>query len=366
MREAILVLNAGSSSIKFSVFRDAVPVRGQIGGIGVVPFFEARGLEGKPDIAGVHDHSSALGVLLTWLRQDDAMGCIEAVGHRVVHGGSTFVDPVRVTPEIMDALANLEPLAPHHQPHNVAAMRAVAELWPEVVQVACFDTAFHASMPREAQETGLPRNYTEAGIRRYGFHGLSYTYVVQALPGMTEDGVLPERVIAMHLGNGGSLCAIKNAHSIATTMGYSTTDGIPMATRSGAVDPGALIAVMRRDGLDADGLEDLLYNRAGMLGLSGGLSADMKFLLDSDDPAARQAIDFYCYRITREVGSLASALGGLDALVFTGGIGANSQAIRDNICQRLGWLGVPGKVAVYAFDTDEEAMIARNVRGLII
>ncbi|MBT4890744.1 MAG: acetate/propionate family kinase [Rhodospirillales bacterium] len=362
MSENILVLNAGSSSIKFALFNgtDSETVRGQIGGIGSGAFFEASGITGKPDISNVSDHTSALKNLFGWIAGKD----IKAVGHRVVHGGGDFVDPVCVTGEIITALAALEPLAPHHQPHNVAAMRAVAGLWPDVVQIACFDTAFHASMPPEAQETGLPRDYTEAGIRRYGFHGLSYTYVVQALPAMTEDGKLPPRVIALHLGNGGSLCAIKNGRSIATSMGYSTADGIPMATRSGAVDPGALIAVMRRDGLDADGLEDLLYNQSGVLGMSGGLSADMKTLVESPDPQAKQAVDFYCYRLAREVGSLASALGGLDAMVFTGGIGANSSVIRENVCKRLAWLGV-GEGNTYAYDTDEEAVIAGFVRDFL-
>ncbi len=389
---ATLVLNAGSSSIKFAVFvlRDGdvdpqAVIRGQVGGIGHEPFFQGHDESGAELSSGgfeadAKDHATALAGLLAWLDARADLPPIDGVGHRVVHGGTDFTEPLIVTDVVLGALDSLSTLAPHHQPHNVAAIRAVAGVWQHVPQVACFDTAFHASQPALARETGLPRTYSDAGIRRYGFHGLSYEYVVGALP-HHSGAALPSRLIVLHLGNGGSLCAVRDGRSVATTMGYSTVDGIPMATRSGAVDPGALIAIMRRDGLDADGLEDLLYNRSGLLGMSG-ISAEMRTLLAHDDEAARYAVDFFAYRVAREIGSLSAALGGLDAMVFTGGIGANASAVRENICARCAWLGMEldtdanasgglninapnSAVAVYAFDTDEELVIARHTRAAL-
>lgn len=362
----ILVLNAGSSSLKFALYdADGTALRrDQIEGIG---------RDGNAP-----DHGAALERLFADL---DGAGGIAAVGHRVVHGGGVFDAPEMVTPELLATLETFAPLAPHHQPHNLAAIRAVDAARPGILQVACFDTAFHAGMPAVARETGLPRAYADAGIRRYGFHGLSYEYIVGALPDVSGTP-LPDRLVVAHLGNGASMAAVGAGRGVATTMGFSTADGIPMATRSGAVDPGALIEVMRRDGLDADGLEDLLYNRSGLLGLSG-VSSDMRELLASDDPAARAAVDFFCYRIAREVGSLAAALGGLDVLVFTGGVGANATPVRADVCRRSAWLGVElsdernasggplvssdgSAVAVYAIPTDEEQVIARHTRALAL
>ncbi len=392
MPEGILVLNAGSSSIKFAVFQYSptadeprAMVRGQVSDIGGRAVFTALGADGAAFESGrleddAGDHASTLRGLLGWIEGRVDLPDIQGIGHRVVHGGADFTEPVIVTDVVLGALDKLMPLAPHHQPHNVAAIRAVADLWPHVPQVACFDTAFHATQPTVARQTGLPRNYAEAGIRRYGFHGLSYDYVTRALPAHA-GGMLPERLIALHLGNGASMCAILNGESIATTMGFSTVDGIAMATRSGAVDPGAMIEVMRRENLDIDGLEDLLYNRSGILGLSG-LSADMRTLLNSDSPAAGEAVDYYCYRIMRELGSLAAALGGVDAVVFTGGVGANAAAIRKRICDDAGWLGIAldddandrggsrittsaSTVAGYAFDTDEESVIAVHTETML-
>jgi len=392
MPEGILVLNAGSSSIKFAVFqRDAMenslpPVAsGQISNIGGQAAFTASNAEGVAFESGgledgAGDHASALRGLLGWIDGRVDLPDIQGVGHRVVHGGTDFTEPVIVTDVVLGALDKLIPLAPHHQPHNVAAIRAVASLWPHMPQVACFDTAFHTTQPDVARETGLPKKYTDAGIRRYGFHGLSYEYVTRVLPAHT-GGRLPERLIALHLGNGASMCAIRNGESIATTMGFSTVDGIAMASRSGAVDPGALIEVMRRENLDADGLEDLLYNKSGLLGLSG-ISSDMCTLLDQDDIAAWEAIYFYCYRISRELGSLAAALGGVDALVFTGGVGANSDTVRKMIFQYPNCFGVEldplanasgqiqisasgSEVAVYVFDTDEESVIAGHTAAML-
>lgn len=393
MSEGILVLNAGSSSIKFAVYdaagADAKPharLRGEMGDIGREPWFHVLDGSGRKKAwdgvaAAVFDHESALAALLDWLDGQDDLPAIEAVGHRVVHGGMKFREPVVVTDVTLGEIARLAPLAPHHQPHNAAAIRAVAATRPGVVQVACFDTAFHATQPPEAVETGLPADYTARGIRRYGFHGLSYEYVVGALPDIA-GGALPERLIALHLGNGASLCAIERGRSVATTMGFSTLDGVPMATRSGSIDPGALLHLMRDDDLDAEALADLLYDHSGLLGLSGGISADMRTLLDHDEPAARHAVAVYCYRVAREVGSLAAALGGVDALVFTGGVGANAVAVREDICRRSAWLGVEvdpdadrharpcistdaSRVAVYAFDTDEELVIARHTRAAV-
>ncbi len=358
-----LVLNAGSSSIKFAMIDTSgnTHQHGQIGGIGSTPFIEISDLETPPEIAGLNDHGAALAYLFEWIDTQN----IKAVGHRVVHGGMYYDKPVLVDAKVMSDLSKIEDLAPHHQPHNIAAMRAVANLWPNLPQVACFDTAFHASMPWVARETGLPKRYTMDGIRRYGFHGLSYDYVTRSLSELCDDGQLPSKLIAFHLGNGASLCAIKDGRSIASTMGYTALDGIPMATRSGAVDPGALIAVMRRDALDVDGLENLLYNQCGVLGMSNGLSVDMKALLDSTSTAAKQAVDFYCYRIAREAGSLAVALGGVDVLAFTGGIGANASVIRDKVCQQLAWLKPDGTLPVYAIQSGEEAIIASYTQALV-
>ncbi len=392
MSDGILVLNAGSSSVKFAVFQHdpsggalASVASGQISDIGARAGFMAKGADGSVlDSGGLEedgsDHKSALLGLLNWIGERVDLPDIHGVGHRVVHGGTDFTEPVIITDVVLGALDRLVHLAPHHQPHNLAAIRAVSELWPHVPQVACFDTAFHATQPDVARQTGLPKEYAATGILRYGFHGLSYDYVTRALPAITGEA-LPERLIVLHLGNGASMCAILDGRSIASTMGFSTVDGIAMATRSGAVDPGALIEVMRRESLDIDGLEDLLYNRSGLMGLSG-ISADMRVLLGNDDSAAMAAVDYYCYRISRELGSLAAALGGVDAVVFTGGVGANAVLIRERICNGAAWLGVDldedanasgeerinmsdSKVAIYAFDTDEESVIAEHTGALL-
>ncbi len=387
MSDCILVLNAGSSSIKFAVFQGGVAtIRGQISDITTAAEFSASSLKEESLNSGgfeenITDHASALAGLLSWLEGRADLPPIDGVGHRVVHGGTDFSEPVVVTGGTLERLERLVPLAPHHQPHNLGAIRAVSDVWPHVPQVACFDTAFHANQPDVAAETGLPTEYTKAGIRRYGFHGLSYEYITQVFAEKTGMP-LPDRLVVAHLGNGASMSAIQGGKSIAATMGFSTVDGIAMGTRSGAVDPGALIEVMRRDGLDADGLEDLIYNRSGVLGLSGGLSSDMRTLLASGEPEATRAVDFYCYRICRELGSLAAALGGLDALVFTGGVGANAAPIRKQVCGGVAWLGITldetaneqGNVRIteedsdthaYAFDTDEESVIAGHTARIL-
>jgi acetate kinase len=394
MSEAVLVLNAGSSSLKFAVFgvgdatSDPSPIlRGQLAGIGATPRFDACTADGEalvddpPGLAtGVARHEQAITLLLDWLDRRSEDYRIVAVGHRVVHGGSGHAAPALVDAALIVKLAALEPLAPHHQPHNIAAIRAIAARRPELAQVACFDTAFHASQPVLARRLALPKALRDKGLRRYGFHGLSYEYIVGAWPAAT-GAALPPRLIVMHLGNGASLCAIRDGRSVATTMGFSTADGIPMGTRAGAMDPDVFLYLMREEGMDEAALTDLIYNRSGLLGLSG-ISSDMATLLESDDRAAREAIELYCYRIAREIGSLAAALDGLDALVFTGGIGEHAAPVRDAVCRRSAWLGVDldaaanaadgpristgaSRVAAWVIPTNEELMIARHTRALV-
>ncbi len=392
--DAVLVLNAGSSSLKFALFEaagaggadPAVRLRGQIEGIGRTPRFDCEAAATGPpppppdsDIAEIADHDGALAVLLAWLDRAAAGTRLMAAGHRVVHGGPEPRGHALVTPALLDELAGYAPLAPHHQPHNVAAIRAVAARRPGLAQVACFDTAFHAGQPRVAARLSLPRAYWDKGLRRYGFHGLSFEYVTGALPAVS-GGPLPGRLVIAHLGNGASLAAVRDGHGVATTMGFSTLDGLVMGTRSGALDPGVLLYLLREEGLDEPALTDLLYNRSGLLGVSG-LSADMRTLLESDAPAAAQAVDLFCYRIVRELGSLAAALGGLDALVFTAGIGAGSPEVRRRVCAASAWLGIDldeaanarhgpristddSKVSVWVLPTDEELVIARHTLAL--
>ncbi len=381
---AILVLNAGSSSLKFALFTaaaggPAVRVRGSVDGIGRradarLAYADLPGLA-PPAVAERLDHDGALDAVLDWL--DTALGTTpDAAGHRVVHGGRDHVEPVVVTPQILDRLATLEPFAPHHQPHNLAGIRRLGRRLPGLPQVACFDTAFHAGQPAVARRFGLPRALEAKGLIRYGFHGLSYEYVVRAFAEVTGMA-LPRRLVVAHLGNGASMAAVLAGRGVATTMGFSTLDGLVMGTRSGAIDPGVLLHLMRAEGMDEAALTDLLYNRSGLLGTSG-ISADMATLLASDDPRAAAAVELYCYRIDRELGSLAAALGGLDALVFTGGIGENAAPVRAAVARQAAWLGIDldpaantaGAVRIstansatsaWVVPTDEEQTIARHV-----
>jgi len=391
MAESILVLNAGSSSIKFAVFlaarpggrdRDAPLLRGAIDGIAGKSRFRVVGADGdtlyNDDAPKAANHDDAIGLLLGWLGKSPDVPDLVAAGHRVVHGRDVFSEPVLITPEVLDRLDGFASLAPHHQPRNVAAIRAVAERLG-VPQVACFDTAFHANQPTLARQTGLPARYWENGVRRYGFHGLAFESVMDSWRGTTGREV-PERLVLAHLGNGASMCAVLDGRSIAATMGFSTVDGIPMGTRSGAVDPGALIHVARAEGLDIEGLSALLYEQSGLLGLSG-IDSDMRTLLDSAEPAARMAIDFFCYRVCRELGSLAAALGGLDALVFSGGIGENAASVRQAVLEGAAWLGLEPdadanqaggpmistatcRVSAWVIPSDEERIIAAHTREL--
>jgi acetate kinase len=391
MADAILVLNAGSSSLKFSVFLGGDPpeplLRGQLEGLLTQPRFVARDHAGG--VAGEREwgagtklgHDGAIEFLFAWGRGGQLRGHrIAAVGHRVVHGGLQFTRPVLLDPQVLAALEQLTPLAPLHQPHNLAAIRAVAQHAPGLPQVACFDTSFHRTQPAVAQAFALPRQYAAEGVCRYGFHGLSYEYIASVLPGLDARAAAGRTVVA-HLGNGASMCALKGGQSVATTMGFTALDGLPMGTRCGALDPGVLLYLMDRHGMDARALENLLYQQSGLLGVSG-ISSDMRTLLASPDPKAAEAIDLFVYRVGRELGSLAAALGGLDALVFTGGIGENAPAIRARVCRDAAWLGLEcdeaandaggprisrpeSRVTAWVIRTNEELMIAQHTRRLL-
>jgi acetate kinase len=390
MSEALLILNAGSSSLKFSVFLNEDPpqsvLRGQLDGLLTEPRFTAHDASAvvgqKAWSAGTRlGHEGAIEFLFTWGRS----GVLErhrivAVGHRVVHGGARFIEPVIVDASVVADLEALIPLAPLHQPHNVAAIKAVARMTPAVTQVACFDTAFHRTQPAVAEAFALPHRYTEEGVRRYGFHGLSYEYVASVLP-KNRPQVATDRTVVAHLGNGASLCAMSGGRSIATTMSFTALDGLLMGTRCGAIDPGVLLYLLDRHGMSPSSLEHLLYEESGLLGVSG-VSSDMRVLMASSDPRAAEALDLFVYRIRRELGSLVAALEGLDTLVFTGGIGENAASIRARVCRDAKWLGVEldaeandkdgpcisrtdSRVSAWVIPTNEELMIALHTQRLL-
>lgn len=383
----ILVLNAGSSSLKFALFEADGSgqrlLRGAVSGIGTPAADFTMVGDGIPPVTGPNSaldtHDAALRCVLEALEKTGAAGRLAGVGHRVAHGGPDCDCPMQITPELVERLRGLVALAPLHLPANIRAIEAVTELRPDLVQVACFDTAFHNRLPRLARMTGLPRALEAPELRRYGYHGLSYEYIVAAL---RRDGVDvdAERIVVAHLGNGSSLCAIRGGRSIETTMGFSTLSGVPMGTRSGDIDPGLLIHLQKDRGMPVEDLESLLLTGAGLLGISGA-SRDMRFLLDRHDDAARDAVRYFCYHVRRHLVGLTAPLGGLDRLVFTGGIGASAAQVRQEICAGLGYLGIeldsaandagnsrisaPGaRVTVEARQTDEEAIIAEHVRRL--
>ena len=394
MADALLILNAGSSSIKFALFpRDktipAQPVMsGQIDGIGAKPHLKAKNARGTVlddtdlSLPGPADqqHKAAMGFLVDWMQTHEAGWKIAGVGHRVVHGGERFSAPTLLDDATIEALRQFIPLAPLHQPHNLAGIDAMRAALPEVSQVACFDTAFHRSQPPVAQLFALPRKYTAEGVRRYGFHGSSYEYIADVLPqhlGAQADG----KIVVAHLGNGASMCAMEKRKSVATTMGFTAVEGLMMGTRTGAIDPGVLLYLMDYHQMDAKALTKVLYKESGLLGVSG-ISQDMRELLAADQPEAKEAVELFCYRIVREIGSLAAALGGLDALVFTGGIGEHAAPIRAQVCRTLSWLGIEfdaaanenkatrisasaSRTAVLVIPTNEEWMIARHTAELI-
>jgi acetate kinase len=391
MTDVILVLNAGSSSIKFRAYyvegsELGLGLHGQVEGLFSSPHFIAYDRDGSQ--AGEQrwgdgatlSHEDGIRCISQFLTSHRGDNRLIAVGHRVVHGGEKFAKSVLATPEVVDALDKLTPLAPLHQPHNLKPIRIVAAMHPDLPQVACFDTAFHRSQTELAQAFALPESITARGVRRYGFHGLSYEYIAQALPRFSKRAAQGRTIVA-HLGNGASLCAINAGRSVASTMGFTAVDGLPMGTRCGNLDPGVILYLLEELKMDAHAIENLIYKESGLLGVSG-VSGDMRKLLASDAPRARFAIDLYTYRIGREIGSLAAGLQGLDALVFTAGIGENSAEIRRRAAEQAAWLGVEldaaandaggpciskpsSKVEVWTIPTDEELMIARHTRAVI-
>jgi acetate kinase len=389
--ETILVVNAGSSSIKFQLFLVAAhdelrrSLKGQIEGIGVRPRLVTKQTEGQqpieeewpaPEVATV---PKALDKLVAFLRE--RLGTLPtAIGHRVVHGGPDFSEPTAINDAVIERLEKFTPLAPLHQPNNLAPIRAVRARQPQLLQVACFDTAFHRTHPEIADRYALPEEFYAEGVRRYGFHGLSYEYIASKLPEIAPE-IAHGRVVVAHLGSGASMCAISAGKSVESTMGFTALDGLPMGTRPGQLDPGIMLYLMSEKRMSAKDIERLLYNECGLKGLSG-ISNDVRELLASQDPRAKLALDYFVYRISLFTGMLAAALGGIDGLVFTAGIGENAPAIREAVAKRLTWLGLDldakanasgearisnkeSRVVCYVIPTDEELMIARHTLAVL-
>jgi acetate kinase len=384
--DVILVINSGSSSIKFQAFSVDGNTLDPIAGGKLEELYTApRLLAKRHDGEVIEDrrwpagerlvHDDAIAFLFDWLRAHAGGATLVAVGHRVVHGGDRYGEPVRVDAEVLAALESLIPLAPLHQPHNLAAIRSITARNPLVPQIACFDTAFHHTQPAVATRYALPPEITSRGVRRYGFHGLSYEYVASVLPQYSERAARGKTVV-LHLGNGASMTALDRCRSVASTMGFTAVEGLVMGTRSGSLDPGVVLWMIEEAQMDAHAISSLLYKRSGLLGVSG-ISSDMRTLLASDAPAAADAVDLFCYRISRELGSLAAALGGLDAIVFTAGIGEYAAPVRERVCRAAAWLGVSldaganvrhgprisdaqSAVEVWVIPTNEELMIARH------
>jgi len=392
MSDAILVINAGSSSLKFALYgaqqepgRQALLCSGEFSGIGHQVCFEAADGTGKMAhgllLPATATHEAALATLLPWLQERFPAHGLAAAGHRVVHGGPRFAAPVPIGDAVVAEIRRLIPLAPLHQPHHLLAIEALTRLHPALPQVACFDTAFHHGQSAVATTFALPRSITNEGVRRYGFHGLSYEYIAGVLPDVVGPEIADGRVVVAHLGSGASLCALHARRSIATTMGLTALDGLPMSERCGALDPGAVLYLIEQKGMSASEVTDMLYHASGLLGVSG-VSGDMRTLLASQDAHAAEAIELFVYRISRELGSLAAALGGIDALVFTAGIGEHAAQIRQRVCVAAAWLGVEldvagnraggprlsregSKVSAWVIPTDEDLMIARHTWRLL-
>ena len=391
--QLVLVLNAGSSSVKFALIDTQIKgherdiARGAIDGIGEATRWSVKRYDGTAnnEIAikgdGVSNHKQAVSHILAWIEQNFGLSSLTAAGHRVVHGGAQFTEPVRLNAQNCEALRTLIPLAPLHQPHNLAAIDSLAELAPMLPQIACFDTAFHATIPDIGRNFALPRAITELGVRRYGFHGLSYSYIANELAKQNTD-LVTGRVLVAHLGNGASLCAMKDGKSIATSMGFSALDGLMMGTRTGSIDPAVIFYLMRDQGMSANDVEAMLYQKSGLLGVSG-LSNDMRTLraAASTNAHAREALDMFTYRIIKEAGAMIAVLGGIDALIFTAGIGENYSELRANIMKGLKFLGFvldenanktkarkisaeEGRIAL-VMPTNEEIMIARETADII-
>jgi len=392
MDDYALVLNAGSSSLKFCVFRRPAEAknwhlesRGQIEGIGTSARLSVKRADGASLAertlgAMVSDGRKALDELAVWLRSMYGGSRVLGVGHRVVHGGAHYDRPTIVSRQVLAELHRLVPLAPLHQPHNLAAIEAVFELLPQVPQVACFDTSFHRGHSTVADLVPLPREVRQAGVQRYGFHGLSYEYIATVLPQAAPE-IAKGRVIVAHLGSGASLCALNEGKSVDCTMSFTALDGLCMGTRPGSLDPGVVLHLFQTLGLSVGEVENVLYKKSGLLGISG-VSNDMRDLLASDNPEARLAVDYFVYRAAKEIGALAAVLGGIDGLVFTAGIGENSPEIRRRICESSAWLGVDvdaeanarggprisapnSKVSAWVIPTNEELMIARHTGRLL-
>jgi acetate kinase len=390
--DAILVMNAGSSSIKFALFpgherpnRQGILCEGECEGIGHRVHFTAKDRVGAllvdEYLAEGSTHEEALAALMPWLEDHFQDHQLVAAGHRVVHGGSLYTAPVLVDASVMAELRRLIPLAPLHQPHNLAAIAALSKLHPALPQIACFDTAFHHTQPEVVTSFALPRRFAADGIRRYGFHGLSYEYIASVLPDIVGPAAADGRVVVAHLGSGASMCAIRQRKSIATTMGFTALDGLPMSRRCGNLDPGVVLYLMQEKNMTAAEVSNLLYNDSGVFGVSG-ISDDMRVLLASDNPSAKEAVAMFVYRIGRELGSLAAALGGIDALVFTAGIGEHAAEIRRRVCIDATWLGVDldqsanltggalitrsgCRTSAWVIPTDEDLMIARHAWALL-
>jgi acetate kinase len=395
MAQSVLVLNSGSSSIKFALYRvRGAELRervlgGQVAGIRESPQLVVTDAQGRralplePAADPAAAPARALDQLLDWLDAQLAHERLSAIGHRVVHGGERFAAPVRIDDATIRDLQALVPIARLHQPYEIDAICALRARQPDMPQVACFDTAFHRTLPTVAQLFPLPRAIIDSGVRRYGFHGLSYAYIATRLPGLLADGPVAAeqaRVVVAHLGSGSSLCALRGGRSIATTMGFTALDGLMMATRAGSIDPGILLYLMQERGMSVDEVSDMLYHRSGLLGVSGK-SANMSELLASDDYHAREAVELYVYCLVREAGALIACLGGIDALVFTAGIGEHVAAVRERVCAGLSWLGIAldaaanarhetgisaatSTIPVWVVPTDEELMIARETLRL--
>jgi acetate kinase len=385
----VAVINAGSSSIKFALYdaiaEGAARYRGQIEGIGVAPQLKVRSMQGEAVAdctwpAAGFDHVAATQHILETGVQLAAGTPVLGVGHRVVHGGLHYDAPTRLDEAVLAALGELIPLAPLHQPHNLAPIRAILQAAPHLPQVVCFDTAFHRSQPQLAQAFAIPRWLSDAGVRRYGFHGLSYEYLSRRLRELSPE-LAAGRVVMAHLGNGASLCSVRDGRSVASTMGFTAADGLMMGTRCGALDPGVILHLMSAYQMDAGKIEDLIYRESGLLGVSG-ISSDMRSLRASAEPAAREAIALFVYRIVREIGSMTAALGGIDALIFAGGIGENDPLTRAEVVEGCRWAGMlldpsrnatgaglisadASRVAVRVIPTDEESLIARHTREVL-
>ncbi|HTO53687.1 MAG TPA: acetate/propionate family kinase [Myxococcota bacterium] len=391
MNGYLLVVNAGSSSLKFCVFQRPAggdwqaDLRGQIEGIGSAPRLRVKDgagktVEDKSLAESVDDGRAALDALAPWLRGRYGQARLLGVGHRVVHGGASHTKPAIVTPDLLRDLRELVPLAPLHQPHNLAAIEAVELRLPGVPQVACFDTSFHRGQPAVAELVPLPREIREEGVQRYGFHGLSYEYIASVLPEVAPE-IAEGRVIVAHLGSGASLCALRGRRSLDSTLGFTALDGLCMGTRPGSLDPGVVLHLFQGLGLSAKQVEDVLYKKSGLLGISG-LSNDMRDLLGNGAPDARLAVEYFVYRAAKEVGALAAVLRGVDGIVFTAGIGENSAEIRQRVCEASAWLGLAldpaanarggpristaaSRVSAWVIPTNEELMIARHSGELL-